>query len=130
LKALPFFDALRVLNMIMIEGAKVKSRTIPRKQLTSIWKTLTNEPFPKVKAFQLEDEDFDYVIQTRDCKEDEGREKEEWGRVLSVGGTDACVFNADEFADIDYVILIRESPYHGLAEILEHELSHIARGDL
>jgi hypothetical protein len=116
--------------MIMIEGVKVKARTIPRKRLFSIWKTLTNEPFPKVKAFQLEDEDFEYVIQTRNCKEDERREKEEWGRVLSAGGTDACVFNSDEFADIDYVILIRESPYHGFMEVLEHELFHIVRRDL
>jgi hypothetical protein len=49
---------------------------------------------------------------------------------LSVEGTDACVFNADEFAVFDYVILVRENPYHSFSEILEHELAHIARGDL
>jgi len=116
--------------MTTIEGAKVRARIIPRKQLISIWKTLTNEPLPKVKAFQLEDEDFDHIIQTRNCKEDERREKEEWGRVLSAGGTDACVFNSHEFAGVAYIILIRKRPYHGLAEVLEHELFHIARGDL
>jgi hypothetical protein len=116
--------------MITIERVRFKARMIPRKQLISIWKMLTPKPFPKVKAFQLEDDDFNYVIQLRNCREDERREKEEWGRALSAGGTDACVFNSDEFADIDYVILIRESPYHGFAEVLEHELSHIARGDL
>jgi hypothetical protein len=125
-----FFQGRRVLNMITIAGVKVKARTIPKRQLLPIWETLTTEPFPRVKAFQLEDEDFDYVMQTRNCEEDEHREKEEWGRVLSAGGTDACVFNSDEFADIDYVILIRESPYHSVEEVLEHELSHIVRRDL
>jgi hypothetical protein len=116
--------------MITIEGVKVKARTIPKRQLISIWKSFSNEPFPRVKAFQLEDEDFEYVIQTRECKEDKRREKQEWGRVLSAGGTDACVFNSDEFTETGYVILIRESPYHHLTGILEHELSHIAHGDL
>ena len=116
--------------MTTIEGAKVRARTIPRKQLISIWKTLSNEPLPKVKAFQLEEEDFDCMMRTRNCKEDERREKEEWGRVLSAGGTDACVFNSQEFAGVAYVILVRKRPYHGLAEVLEHELFHIARGDL
>jgi hypothetical protein len=116
--------------MITIEGLQVKARTIPKKQLVSIWKTLSSEPFPRVKAFQLEDEIFDYVMQRRDCKEDKRREQQEWGRVLSVGGTDACVFNSDEFTDTDYIILTRESPYNSLTEILEHELSHITRGDL
>jgi hypothetical protein len=36
----------------------------------------------------------------------------------------------DEFADFDYIILIRENPYHRFGEVLKHELSHIARGDL
>jgi len=116
--------------MLVIEGVKVKTRTIAKKRLATIWKTLTKEPFPRVKAFRLDNQDFDNVVQTRDCAEDERREKKEWGRVLSVEGTDACVFNSDEYPDIDYVILIRERPYHDLTEILEHELSHIARGDL
>jgi hypothetical protein len=116
--------------MTMIDGVNVEARAISRKQLFSIWKTLTDDPFPKVKAFRLRNEDFDRIMQKRECKEDKLGEKEEWGRVLSAAGTDACVFNSDEFADADYVILIRESPYHVLTEILEHEMSHIARGDL
>jgi hypothetical protein len=116
--------------MITIEDVKVKARMVPRRQLISIWKRLTSKPFPKVKAFQLEDSDFDHVIQMRKCRDDERREREEWGRVLSTEGTDACVFNADESADVDYVILIRENPYHSPGQVLEHELSHIARGDL
>jgi len=113
-----------------IRGVKIKVRTVQKKRLVTIWKMLSNEPFPKVKAFRLDDQDFDYVIQARDCAEDEHREKKEWGRVLSAEGTDACVFNSDEYDDINCVILIRESPYHTLTEILEHELSHVARGDL
>jgi hypothetical protein len=75
------------------------------------------------------------VMQLRKCREDEMRELREWGRVLSVRGTDACVFSDGESAgvesvDVDYVILVRENPYHSQREILEHELSHIARGDL
>lgn len=116
--------------MITIEGIRVKARIVPRKELVSTWKTLTGNPFPKVKAFQLDNSCFDYVMQLRRCLEDERREMEEWGRVLSIEGTDACVFNADESADVDYVILVRENSYHSLQEVLKHELSHIVRGDL
>ena len=116
--------------MITIEGIKVKAKTIPKELLISAWKTLTNEPFPKVKAFQLNDSDFNRVIQLRRCEEDEIREMEEWGRVLTTRGTDACVLTAHEYPDVDYLILIRKNPYHNLREIIRHELSHIAKGDL
>ncbi len=116
--------------MITIEGIRVNAKAIPKKRLISIWKMLSNKAFPKVKAFQLDDGDFDRVMALKKCWADVGREMIEWGRVLSTRGTDACVFSAEEFADVDYVILIRTSHYHGFEEILEHELSHIARGDL
>jgi len=116
--------------MITIEGIEVKATTIPKEQLVSIWKTLTKKPFPRVKAFRLEDTDFDRLLQLRRCRDDVSRELEEWGRMLSTRGTDACVFNADESSDVDYIIVIRKSPYHAFEEVLEHELSHIARGDL
>lgn len=58
------------------------------------------------------------------------REIMEWGRVLSTKGTDACVFNAEEADGVDYIILVRKTPYHILDEIILHELGHIARGDL
>jgi len=116
--------------VITIEGIRVNAKAISKKQLLSMWKMLSNKAFPKVKAFQLDDGDFDRVMALRKCWADVGREMIEWGRVLSTKGTDACVSSAEEFADIDYVILIRTSHYHGFEEILEHELSHIARGDL
>jgi hypothetical protein len=49
---------------------------------------------------------------------------------LSTKGTDACVFEADEGEDADYIILVRKNSYHSLDDIIIHELSHIARGDL
>lgn len=116
--------------VITIEGIRVNAKAISKKQLASIWKTLSSKAFPRVKAFQLDDGDFDRVMALRKCWADVGREMIEWGRVLSTKGTDACVFNADEFVEVDYVILVRENPYHSLKEVLEHELSHIARGDL
>lgn len=116
--------------MITIEGIRVNEKAIPRRQLVSIWRMLSNEAFPRVKAFQLGDDDFDRIIALRKCWADVGREMIEWGRILPTKGTDACVFNADEFVDVDYVILVRENPYHSLREVLEHELSHIAQGDL
>jgi hypothetical protein len=119
-----------MLAVIIIEGVKVNAKAIPKKQLALIWKTLSSKAFPRVKAFQLDDGDFDRVMALRKCWADVGREMIEWGRVLSTKGTDACVFNADEFVEVDYVILVRENPYHSLKEVLEHELSHIARGDL
>jgi len=116
--------------MVLVEGVKMKAKRIPKNQLVKAWKTLSSKPLPKVKVLKLSDEDFNHVIQHRHCVEDDLREIEEWGRTLSTKGTDACVFNADETEDADYIILVRENPYHSLDEIILHELSHIARGDL
>jgi hypothetical protein len=116
--------------MVLVGGIKMKVQRIPKKQLVTVWKTLSSKPFPKVRALKLSDEDFDHVIRHRHCEADDLREIEEWGRTLSTKGTDACVFNAEDTADVDYVILVRENPYHNFEEIIRHELSHIARGDL
>ena len=116
--------------MVTVEGIKVNAKTLPKRQLLAEWKKLTDQPFPKLKAFQLKDEDFDRVMKLRRCAEDEVREVIEWSRVLTAKDTDACVFNADESADAEYIILVREKPYHTLQEIIEHELAHIAGGDL
>ncbi len=114
----------------MIEGVRVRTRSIPKKALFEIWKKLTRKPFPKIKAYKLDDGDFDHIIRLRQCIEDEQRELEEWNRILTTEGTDACVFNAEEKPGVDFVILIRKSHYHGIEEIIEHELLHIVRGDL
>ena len=116
--------------VVYVEGFQIDAKRIHEKKLVKAWKTLTSKPLPKIKALKLSDEDFDHVIQHRHCIEDDFREIEEWGRILSTKGTDACVFNADETDDAEYVILVRENPYHSLDEIIVHELSHIARGDL
>jgi DNA-binding Lrp family transcriptional regulator len=116
--------------MITIEGTSVKARVIPRDMIISFWKMLTTKPFPKVTALQLEDKDFNDFVKQIKCADDERREIKEWGRVLPTKGTDACVYRTAEFADVDYIILIRENSYHRLGEVLKHELSHIVRGDL
>jgi len=115
---------------LTIEGSEFKTRIVPRKTVISIWKMLTEKPFPRVMVFQLKDNDFDLAIELMRCRDDQIREIQEWGGVLSTEGTDACVFNDDESADFDYVVLIREDPFHSLGEILRHELVHIVRGDL
>lgn len=116
--------------MVLVEGMEMKVKRIPKKQLNAIWKALSSKPLPKVKALQLSDVDFNHVIEHRNCPEDKLREVVEWGRILSVKGTDACVFNADKTDDAQYIILVRQNHYHTLEEILLHELSHIVRGDL
>ena len=116
--------------MVLVEGIKMKAKPIHKNQLVKAWKTLSYKPLPKVKALELSDEDFNHAIKQRHCFEDELREIEEWGRVLPTKCTDACVFNAEETDDAEYVILVRENPYHSLDEIILHELWHIARGDL
>jgi hypothetical protein len=116
--------------MVTIEGIKVNVKHISKSQLTSAWEALTPQPFPKVKAYQLKDDDFNRIITLRRCPEDELRELKEWDTILTTDGTDACVFNVDESAGFDFIIIVRERPYHSLEEIIEHELSHIARGDL
>lgn len=119
---------------ITVEGAKIRARKIPKKRLLSIWKALTKKPLPRLMAFQLEDSEFDFALELiKDsdwAKEDEKREIEEWGSTLTSRGTDACIFDTEENSDIDYIIIVRQKPYHNLTEILKHELSHIAKGDL
>lgn len=115
---------------LTIEGSEFKATVVPKETVASIWKLLTEKPFPRVTAFQLEDADFDRAIELMRCTEDDIREIQEWGRTLSTGGTDACVFNDDESADFDYVVIIRGNPFHSFGEILRHELAHIVRGDL
>ena len=116
--------------MIIVNGRRVRTKALPRQRLFSIWKRLAKEPFPRVRAFQLEDNDFDDFVRKTKCRGDERREMEEWGRVLSAKGTDACVYTLDDPSNVEYIILVRENPYHTIEEILEHELSHIAKGDL
>jgi hypothetical protein len=108
----------------------MKTERISKKHLTAAWKTLSSKPMPKVKALRLSDDDFNHVLKNHQSIEDDFREIEEWGRILSTYGTDACVFNGDETDDVDYIILVRENHYHSIDEIIVHELSHIARGDL
>jgi hypothetical protein len=114
----------------LVEGIEMKTERISKRLLTVAWKTLSSKPMPKVKALRLRDDDFNNILKHRQCSEDDFREIEEWGRVLSTHGTDACVFNGEETDDADYIILVRENPYHSLDEIIVHELSHISRGDL
>jgi hypothetical protein len=116
--------------MVLVEGMQMAAKQISEEQLANAWKNLSSKPLPKIKALTLRDEDFNYVIDQRRCPEDNMRELEEWGRILSTKGTDACVFNADQNEGADYIILVRENPYHTLEEIIVHELGHIARGDL
>jgi hypothetical protein len=116
--------------MESVEGIKMKSQRIPKRDLVEAWKTLSDKPIPKVKALRVSDEDFNHVLEHRQCIEDDFRELEEWGRILSTKGTDACVFNGEVDDDAEFVILVRENPYHSLKEIIVHELAHIARGDL
>ena len=116
--------------MVCVEGFQIDARSINEKKLIKAWKTLSSKPLPKIKALKLSDEDFEHIIHQRRCIEDDFREIEAWGRTLSTKGTDACVFNADKSDDADYVILVRENPHHSIDEIIVHELSHIARGDL
>jgi hypothetical protein len=113
-----------------VEGLEMQAHRIPKRQLVESWKTLSRKPLPNVKALQLSDADFNHVLVHRRCLEDDLREIQEWGRVLTMRGTDACIFSGEESDGADYVILVRQNPYHALREIIAHELAHIARGDL
>jgi hypothetical protein len=116
--------------MVLVEGLNIKAKRIPKKHLLEVWKTLTDKPYPKIKALILTDADFNHVIEHRQCPEDMLREIEEWGRVLPTKGTDACVFNGDNKEKAAFIILVRENPHHKLEEIIPHELLHIIKGDL
>ena len=117
-------------RMIKIDGLKVRGRAISKRYLVSKWRQISEAPFPRVSAFQIRDSDFDSVMKTQKCLDNNIRELKEWGRTLTAKGTDACVFNAELTGDVNYIIVIRETPYHDVGEVIEHELAHIARGDL
>jgi hypothetical protein len=128
---MPFLSCKkRGLILVLIEGLKLKAERIPKTQLTQQWKTLNHEPMPKIAAFKVEEEDFESVLLRLNCPEDLEREILEWGRTLTREGTDACVFNGEENLNVDYIILVRQNPYHSLNEIIRHELAHITKGDL
>ena len=116
--------------VITLAGLRVKAKAVPKKEVVSLWRTLTTKPFPRVKVYQLQDSDFESIVALSKTRDDEKRELQEWGRTLSPEGTDAIVCDTDEFRDVDYLILIRENSYHSLPRVLKHELSHIAKGDL
>ena len=101
-----------MLSVDLVEGIEMQVQHVPKRQLAEAWKTLSKKPFPKVRMLRLSDEDFNHVLQHRHCLEDDLREIEEWGRVLSTKGTDACIFNAEDTDDADYIILVRQNPYH------------------
>jgi hypothetical protein len=121
-------------SAVTVEGVRVRGTPISQAALKAVWRTLTSKRFPRVVALQLADDAFDAVLE-RMRMSDSGRanarrEVTEWGRTLSTGGTDACVFDTDGCLGVEYILLVRARPYHRLDEILEHELAHIARGDL
>ena len=124
------FDGWFGFFMVVLEGLTLQATTVPHWQLAAAWLKISHKPLPRVKALRLGDSDFNHVLKRRDCIEDQLREIKEWGYVLSFEGTDACIFNADEGDDADYVILIRQNPYNTIEEILLHELAHIERGDI
>jgi hypothetical protein len=117
--------------MVLVEGLQLNGKHITGSQIRKAWATISSKPLPKIKAITLSNADFNHIMDVRRCPEDDMREIEEWGRILSTKCTDACVFNADQTTEgAEYIILVRQSPYHSLEEILIHELMHIARGDL
>lgn len=125
-------DTPRCQVMYTFEGLELQTqlKVIPQAKLAMAWQKLSQKPLPKIRMLQLSDEDFNHILHHRRCPEDELREIEEWGRVLSTKGTDACIFNADDTDSVDYIILVRKTPFHTLDEIILHELGHIAKGDL
>jgi hypothetical protein len=66
--------------MVLVEGIKIKTERISKRSLIAAWKTLSNKPLPKVKAFRLSDNDFNQFLQHRHCAEDDICELEEWGK--------------------------------------------------
>jgi hypothetical protein len=116
--------------MVLVEGLNLKAKRVPKKQLLQVWKSLTDKPYPKIQALILNDNDFNHILEHRQCPDDILREIQEWGRILSTKDTDACIFSGDHKQQADYIILIREKPYHKIEEIIPHELTHIIRGDL
>ncbi len=96
--------------MFLVKGIQMNAKHIHKNKLLKAWRTMSSRQMPKIKALKLSDEDFNHFIDVRRCPEDQMREMEEWGRILSTRGTDACVYHADPADDAEFIILIR--PVH------------------
>jgi hypothetical protein len=100
------------------------ARTVSTKLLKSVWKKVSDKPFPDVYGFTFDEKDFafmmnllgnnPFVVDTR---------VEEYGLDFDNEFIEACTF---VFQD-NFIILIKQSA--DLAKSLEHELRHVSEGN-
>ena len=57
--------------VITFEGVKARAKVISKKKIVASWKILTEKPFPKIKAFQLRDDDFNCIVELSKTRGDE-----------------------------------------------------------
>jgi len=69
--------------MVLVEGMQLNGKRITGNQIRKAWKSISSKPLPKIKAITLSNADFNYIVDVRRCPEDDMREIEEWGRILS-----------------------------------------------
>jgi len=97
------------------------AKNVSSRLLRSVWKGISDKPFPDVYAFTLEDRDF---LSTLDLLQKQKRvidtRVKEYGVDFDNKFIEACTF---EFKG-HLVILVKETV--SLVDVLEHELRHVA----
>ena len=95
-------------------------KSVSNKLLRSVWKRISDKPFPDVYAFTLEDREF---LSTLDLLQKQKRvidtRVKEYGTDFSNEFIEACTF---EFKG-HLIVLVKESV--PLVDALEHELRHV-----
>ncbi len=101
------------------------AKSVSTKRLRSVWKSISDKPFPDVYAFVLEDNEFLSTLNLlrKQAGVVDTRVKE-YGVDFPNKFIEACTF---EFRG-HWIVLVKQSV--SLNDSLEHELRHIHSGDV
>jgi hypothetical protein len=100
------------------------ARSVSTKLIRDVWKKLSDKPLPNVYAYTFDEKDFMKMLRLLEKNPNiiDTRVKE-YGINFSDKYIEACTF---VFEDA-FIILVKQSV--DLVESLEHELSHICKGE-
>ena len=102
-------------------------KKVSKKKMKKIWKTLTSKPFPPVDAYILENKEYERImLLLQESSAVVVQDVFEYGKTSDPISAEAVVFPACS----KFLILIKRESRCTLKENLEHELDHIAKGEV
>jgi hypothetical protein len=100
------------------------AKAVSTKRLRSVWKRISDKPFPDVYAFTFDENDFFHMLNL--LQKNPGvtdTRLKEYGISFGNKHIEACTFQFKE----QMIILVKQTA--PLIDCLEHELRHIHSGD-